>query len=75
MTKPQTVKDWVNYIYDKLTIAERTNSWVAEGLQKIEVEHERMTAYAKALERNGVANGTITKLREKHKITPEMLGE
>lgn len=44
MTKPQTVKEWVSYIYDKLTIAERTNSWVAEGLQKIEVEYERAVA-------------------------------
>jgi hypothetical protein len=64
MSKPQTIREAVTYLYGALDIARRPGSWVAGALALIETESERQAARLAEAERDAAVRAVGQRDRE-----------
>jgi hypothetical protein len=72
------IKRLTGELYNRLGVSSMPRSRIATLLERIDEaaeELDRVRRYALRLERQGVAQGTIDRLRREERVSPEMLGE
>jgi hypothetical protein len=72
------IKRLTGELYARLGVSSMPRSRTAKLLERIDEaaeELDRVRRYALRLERQGVAQGTIDRLRREERVSPEMLGE